>query len=105
MKSAHLVPILSLVLFSNASAGERFDLSKRASEIDERAKEHPAIDFVFTDDKGKPRDLQHASVDTDVKSEGKLVIWLMDHNAGLAERVNSYGMHYLQVSYATATLL
>jgi hypothetical protein len=100
MKSAPIASLLSILFLANVSAGERFDLSKRASEIDERAKEHPAIDFVFTDDKGKPRDLQHASVDTNVDSEGKLVIWLMDHNAGLAERVNRYGMHYLQVSYA-----
>ncbi|MBL9155310.1 MAG: hypothetical protein JNK37_22700 [Verrucomicrobiales bacterium] len=86
--------------FLPAQETTRLEWSKRASEIDSRAKEHPAIDFVFTDEKGKPRDLQHASVDPKVKAGGKLVIWLMDHNGGLAERVNSYGLHYIQVSYA-----
>ncbi len=79
-------------------AAETF--SKRASEIDPRAKEHPEIDFVFTDKSGKPQDLQNASVDTKVKAQGKLVIWLMGHNAGLFERLNSYGLHAIQVHYA-----
>ena len=79
---------------------QRYELSKRASEIDPRAKEHPEIDFVFTDKKGKPQDLQHASVDTRVKPQGKLVIWLMGHSAGLSERWNSYGLHAIQVHYA-----
>lgn len=74
--------------------------SKRASEIDPRAKEHPEIDFVFTDKSGKPQDLQNASVDTKVKAQGKLVIWLMGHNSGLFERLNSYGLHAIQVHYA-----
>ena len=38
-------------------------ISKRASEIDSRAKEYPEIDFVFTDKDGKPQDMQNASVD------------------------------------------
>lgn len=75
-------------------------ISKRASEIDPRAKEHPEIDFVFTDKSGKAQDLQNASVDLSVKPQGKLVIWLMGHNAGLFERLNSYGMHAIQVHYA-----
>lgn len=75
-------------------------ISKRASEIDPRAKEHPEIDFVFTDKKGKPQDLQNASVDLSVKPQGKLVIWLMGHNAALFERLNSYGLHAIQVHYA-----
>lgn len=75
-------------------------ISKRASEIDPRAKEHPEIDFVFTDKKGKPQDLQNASVDLSVKSQGKLVIWLMGHNGALFERLNSYGLHAIQVHYA-----
>lgn len=79
---------------------QRYDLSKRASEIDPRAREHPEIDFVFKDDKGKVQDLQHATVDTRVPSQGKLVIWLMGHNAGLFERVASYGLHGIEVSYA-----
>lgn len=95
--------LLSVTLMSGAlrsAESRRLDSEKRASEIDPRAKEHPAIDFVFTDDKGKPRDLQHAAFDPSADSRGRLVIWLMDHNAGLAERVTGYGLHYIQVSYA-----
>jgi hypothetical protein len=79
---------------------KRYDLTKRASEIDPRAREHPEIEFVFTDAKGKIKDLQHAVVDTRVKSQGKLVIWLMGHNGGLFERISGYGLHGIQVSYA-----
>lgn len=79
---------------------QRYDLTKRASEIDSGAKEYPEIGFVFADPKGKVLDLQHAVVDTRVESQGKLVIWLMDHNQGLFERVSSYGLHGIQVHYA-----
>ena len=79
----------------------RVDLTKRASEIDSRCKEYADIDFLFTDPKtNKPRDLQHAAVDPSVRPQGKLVVWLMDHNAGLFERTASYGLHSIQVSYA-----
>ncbi|MGN6544230.1 MAG: BPSS1187 family protein [Aureliella sp.] len=81
-------------------APKRYDLTKRASEIDPRAAEHPEINFVFIDDKGKAADLQHAVVDTRVPSQGKLVIWLMGHNQGLFERISSYGLHGIQVHYA-----
>ncbi len=77
-----------------------YKLEKRASEIDTRAKEHPEIRFVFKDDKGKVLDLQHALVDTRVKSQGKLVIWLMGYNNDLFERLGSYGLHGIQVHYA-----
>lgn len=79
---------------------QRYDLARRASEIDERCREHPAIGFVFQDAQGKVLDRQHAVVDTRVPAQGKLVIWLMDHNAGLFERISSYGLHGIQVSYA-----
>ena len=103
--------IACLVIFAFATVGpsqlssaetvpQRYDLAKRASEIDPRAKEHPAIKFTFTDDKGKPADLQHAVVDTRVPSQGKLVIWLMPHNQGLFERIASYGYHGIQPHYA-----
>lgn len=85
---------------SEATPAKRFDLQKRASEIDPRAKEHPEINFVFADAKFKPTDIQHAVVDTRVPSEGKLVIWLMGHNQGLFERISSYGLHGIQVHYA-----
>ncbi len=86
------------VLAASLNAAET--ISKRASEIDPRAKEHPEIDFVFTDKKGKPQDMQNASVDVIVKPQGKLVIWLMGHSAPLFERLNSYGLHAIQVHYA-----
>jgi hypothetical protein len=91
-----------LMLGSQLHAAEprRIDLAKRASEIDPRAKEHPEIKFTFTDDKGKPADLQHAVVDTRVPSQGKLVIWLMGHNQGLFERISSYGYHGIQPHYS-----
>lgn len=78
---------------------QRYDLTARASVIDPQAKAHPEIDFVF-ESKGKPADLQHASVDTRVAPQGKLVIWLMGHSAPLFERINSYGIHALRVHYA-----
>ena len=84
----------------SAAPGKRHDLTARASQIDPLAKEHPEIGFVFTDDKGKPMDLQHAVVDTSVQPQGKLVIWLMDHNQPLFERISSYGLHGIQVHYA-----
>ena len=92
--------VLTSCLAQAAESGRRYDLAKRASEIDPAAREHREIDFVFTDDKGKPRDLQHAVVDTSVPSRGRLVIWLMDHSPGLFDRVASYGLHGIQVSYA-----
>lgn len=83
----------------NDSTPKRYELTSRASQLDPRAKPHPEIEFVFEKD-GKPTDTQHASVDTRVKPQGKLVIWLMGHSAPLAERVNSYGLHFLRVHYA-----
>jgi hypothetical protein len=54
---------------------QRFELTARASEIDPRARPHPEIDFVF-EKNGKAADVENASVDTRVKPQGKLVIWL-----------------------------
>jgi hypothetical protein len=78
---------------------QRYVLTARASEIDPLAKAHPEIEFLFEKD-GKPADQQHASVDTRVPSQGKLVIWLMGNSPNLFERVNSYGYHALRVHYA-----
>lgn len=72
----------------------------RASEVDPQAKEYPEIDFVFTDAKGKPADMQHAVPPVSAKSRGKLVIWLMGYNAGLFERLSGYGFHSIEVHYA-----
>ena len=80
-------------------APKRYELTARASQIDKRTRPHVEIDFVFEKD-GKPVDVQHASVDTRIAARGKLVIWLMGHNGQLFERVNSYGMHAIQVHYA-----
>ena len=71
----------------------------RASELDDRARPHPEIDFVFDKD-GKPEDLEHAAVDTRVAPRGKLVVWLMAHNGPLFERLASYGLHVVQPHYA-----
>ncbi len=84
--------------FSDSSA-KRYNLSARASVIDPQAKAHPEIDFVF-EKGGKPTDVENASVDTRVKPQGKLVIWLMGYNSALFERINSYGIHAIQVHYA-----
>ena len=78
---------------------KRYEITARASEIDARVRPHPEIDFVFEKD-GKPADVEHASVDTRVPPRGKLVIWLMGYSAPLFERVNSYGLHAIQVHYA-----
>ncbi len=87
------------IVTQKQSEPQRYQLQARASEIDARTKEYPAIGFVF-ENGGKPSDVQRASVDTQVEMKGKLVIWLMGYNEGLFERVNSYGLHAIQVSYA-----
>lgn len=94
-----LLPLLALFPVLLQAEGQRYELTARASEIDPRAKPHPEINFVF-EAKGKPADVQNASVDTRVKPQGKLVIWLMGHSAGLFERVNSFGLHAIRVHYA-----
>ena len=71
----------------------------RASELDPRAKPHPEIDFVFEKD-GKPEDVEHASVDPQITSRGRLVVWLMGYNQDLFKRLNSYGLHAVQPHYA-----
>ena len=81
-------------------APQRYHLIKRASEIDPRTREHPEIDFVFKDKAGKPQDVENAVVDTRVAPRGRLVIWLMNYNAPLFERLGDYGLHAIQVSYA-----
>ena len=84
----------------NDPSPQRYHLTKRASQIDPRAKEYPEIDFRFTDKEGKEQDLQHAVVDTRVAPRGRLVIWLMGYNATLFERTGDYGLHAIQVHYA-----
>lgn len=86
---------------SNADEAKRFDLTARASEIDPRATEYPEIGFVFEKD-GKPQDVQHASVDTRIPSQGKLVIWLMGHNKDLFDRLSGYGFNSIQIHYANS---
>ena len=110
MKVRHvLAPLLALSVITLRAADapltfkdanpQRYEFTARASEIDTRARAHPEIDFVF-EKGGKPADVENASVDTRVAPQGKLVIWLMGHNAGLFERVNSYGLHAIRVHYA-----
>jgi hypothetical protein len=99
-----LVPVASLLaaeptVVFNDPHPQRFDLTARASQIDPRAREHPEIDFVF-EKQGKPSDVEHATVDTRVTPQGKLVIWLMGYSPPLFERLNGYGLHAIQVHYA-----
>ncbi len=78
---------------------QQYRLKARASALDKSTREYPEIGFVFGTEE-KPQDMQHASVDTRVAPLGKLVIWLMGHNETLFDRLNSYGLHAIQVSYA-----
>ena len=82
------------------SKPQHYRLMARASQIDDRVKAHPEIEFLITGKDGKAADIQHASVDTRVKPRGKLVIWLMGHNEKLFDRINSYGLHAIRVHYA-----
>lgn len=94
---------LSAIFLSHLSAApaeaKHYDLIARASAIDKRTKAHPEIGFLL-EKNGKPQDTEHASVDTRVPSQGKLVIWLMGYNRELFDRLDSYGMHSIQVHYA-----
>lgn len=87
------------VLRYNDEKPQRYKLEARASQLDQRAKEHPEVGFVF-ESKGKPADIQRAMVDTRVAPRGKLVIWLMGHNGGLFDRLSGYGLHVIDVHYA-----
>ena len=101
MKSILALSALCLAHLSAAPAGDakHYEFTARASEIDKRAKAHPEIGFLLEKD-GKPQDVEHASVDTRVPSQGKLVIWLMAYNKDLFNHLDSYGMHSIQVHYA-----
>ena len=106
MKRIALLLVLSIAANAQGQqtfsdpAPQHYKLQARASEIDLRVKPHPEIGFVFEDAKGKPTDLENASVDTRVAPRGKLVIWLMGHNSELFDRINRYGIHAIQVHYA-----
>lgn len=99
------IPVLCAVVgfVSGAQAvdpsPQRYEFTARASEIDPLAKAHPEIEFVF-EKGGKPADVEHASVDTRVAPQGRLVVWLMGHSPALFERLNGYGLHAIQVHYA-----
>jgi len=108
MNLPRLLPLLCLTcalgLHAEAPAfndpqPQRYELTARASELDKRVQAHPEIEFLI-ENKGKPADVQQASVDTRVAPQGKLMIWLMGHSPGLFERMNSYGIHALRVHYA-----
>lgn len=103
------VVFAAAVLLTNLAHGQlklsdpnpqQYRIKMRASDCDSRVKSHPEIGFVLADAKGKPADVQVASVDTRVAPRGKLVIWLMGHNEQLFDRLNSYGLHAIQVHYA-----
>jgi len=90
---------LLLSLFGFAE-GDRYKIQARASKIDPRVKSYPEIGFVLKSTSGKTQDLQNASVDTRVTPRGRLAIWLMAPNQPLFDRLNSYGIHAIQVHYA-----
>ena len=83
-----------------AAADPVFRLKVRAGTIDPEAKSYPEIGFVLKNKKGQPQDFQNASVDLSVKDRGRLAIWLMAPNQALFDRLNSYGIHAIQVHYA-----
>ena len=87
------------VLKLNDKQPQRYAFTARASEVDSRVKPHPEINFLLEKD-GKPQDIQHATVDTRVASQGKLVIWMMGHSEPLFERLSGYGLHAIRVHYA-----
>ena len=80
--------------------GQLYTIQARASKIDPRVKSYPEIGFVLKSSSGKSQDLQNASVDTRVTERGKLAIWLMAPNQSLFDRLNSYGIHAIQIHYA-----
>jgi hypothetical protein len=84
---------------SPTATPKKVHLQARASELDSRTREYPKIDFVFTKG-GKPADVQNAVVDTGIASRGQLVIWLMNYNSRLFDRLASYGLHAIQPHYA-----
>jgi len=105
-----LLPSLPLLLAAVAVAADAapkfadpkpqaYHLTARASEIDPRCKAHPEVGFLLEKD-GKPQDVQHADVDTRVAPRGQLVVWLMGYSQPLADKVNGYGLHHIQVAYA-----
>ncbi|MBL4884850.1 MAG: hypothetical protein JKY95_09990 [Planctomycetaceae bacterium] len=107
-----LIIVITLVATTGSSASAQqnslrykkhdaryYQLTARASEIDSRAREYPEIGFVF-EAGGKVQDLEHAAVDTRVKPRGKLVIWMMNYNERLFDRLASYGLYSIQVHYA-----
>jgi hypothetical protein len=101
MKYLLILLLFAMPLNAQVAQGKKYKITARASEIDPRTKEYPEIGFVFSDSKsGKPTDNQLAMVDTAVPSSGRLVIWLMTPPIKLFERLNSYGHHAIQVSYA-----
>lgn len=78
---------------------KHYEFNVRASEVDPRVKAHPEIGFVL-EKGGKPQDVEHASVDTCVDSQGRLVFWLMGYSREVFDHLESYGIHSIQVPYA-----
>ena len=102
MAAAILLSLTTLAaeVASTPGSAQFHNLQARASEINPDAKEYPEIAYVFADKKGKPKDVQHAVVDTRVPSRGQLVIWLMGPNQRFFEHIASYGLHVIQPHYA-----
>lgn len=83
-----------------ANGASRVEVKVRASKVDPRVKAYPEINFLIETADGKPADVEHAWVDPNVPARGQLVIWLMGHSPALFERLNSYGLHAIDVHYA-----
>jgi len=92
--------LLFLLFLTPLISAEPFRLKVRASKIDPLVKSYPKIGFVLKNGKGNPQDIQNASVDLKVAPRGRLAIWLMAPNQALFDRINSYGIHAIQVHYA-----
>jgi hypothetical protein len=92
--------VLVIGCFSSGNvSAEEGVFRARASELDSRCQEYADVDFVF-ELNGKIADWQHGAAPDPDDAKGQLVIWLMDYNAELFERLNGYGLHAIQPHYA-----
>ncbi len=95
-----LIALVTLCSFTSAPAATPVVRQLRASELDPASRSYPEINFRLVDEKGKPADVQYASVDPAVPARGELVIWLMGYNAELFRELNAMGLHVIGPHYA-----
>ena len=94
------LPLCFLLIALNTASAGSVRKQVRASEVDPEAGSYPDIGFVLEDESGAPADMEYSSRNPDVKSNGKLVIWLMGNNSQLADILGKEGYHYIGVHYA-----